>query len=49
MVYTWRKIGTRSAAAVWVAIVPPSPGMMRTTIRNIGDPILKWRAQPGSR
>ena len=28
---------------------PPRPGMIRTTIRNIGEPILKWRAQDGKR
>ncbi len=40
IVKMWMRIGTRIAAAVCVAIVPPSPGMMRTTIKNIGEPIL---------
>ena len=49
IVHTCTQIGTRNAAAVAVATVPPKPGMTRTAMRNAGEPTGKRFTQAGSR
>jgi hypothetical protein len=48
IVHTCTNIGTLKAAAICVASVPPSPGMMRSVSKNAGDPTLKRRTHAGS-
>ncbi len=49
IVHTCTQIGTRKAAALAVATVPPKPGMMRTASRKAGEPTGNRFTHAGSR
>ena len=49
IVQTCTQTGTRNAAAVAVATVPPKPGITRTASKNAGEPTGKRFTHGGSR